>query len=225
MTDKFEELEELFESSTIKPTFELVHIILALFLFGENPDGIGRYRLRKNLLIGSGTARSLVRKLKEKINFITVEDNIRKGHILTEEGLNYLKKIKRKIPLLEKAEPKVLKDIIIKNEGIHAYFCLVKDAAEKVKSGIEQRDAAIKVGASGATCLLFNGESLQYPSSSVPPQNREELKLNNSIKNYFETKVSHYNTELKKDDVILIGLGESPEKARLAALNSALTLI
>jgi hypothetical protein len=221
----FEELEELFESSTIKPTFELVHVILALFLFGENPDGIGRYRLRKNLLIGSGTARSLVRKLKEKIHFITVEDNIRKGHILTEEGLSYLKKIKKKIPLLEKAEPKVLKDIIIKNEDIHAYFCLVKDAAENVESGIEQRDAAIKVGGSGATCLLYNGEALQFPSSSVPPQNREDLKLNNSIKNYFETKVSHYNTELQKNDVILIGLGESSEKARLAALNSALTLI
>jgi predicted transcriptional regulator len=222
----FEELEELFESSTIKPTFEKVHVILALFLFGKNPDGIGRYRLRKNLLIGSGTARSLVKKLKEKVNFITVvEENIRKGHILTEKGLDYLKRIKKTIPLLEKAEPKVLKDIIIRNEDIHAYFCLVKGAAKKVSSGIEQRDAAIKVGASGATCLLYKGNNLQYPSSPIPPQNSEELKLNDKIKNYFETKVSNFNTELEKDDVIIIGLGETPEKARLAALNSALTLM
>lgn len=222
----FEELEEVFESSTIKPTFEVVHIILALFLFGKNPDGIGRYRLRKNLLIGSGTARSLVKKLKEKVNFITVvEENIRKGHILTEKGLNYLKKIKKTIPLLEKAEPKVLKDVIIKNENIHAYFSLVKDAAGNVESGIEQRDAAIKVDASGATCLIYNGKDLQYPSTSAPPQNTDELKLNDTIKNYFETKVSNYNTELEKDDVLIIGLGETPEKARLAALNSALTLI
>jgi len=222
----FEELEELFESSTIKPTFEKVHIILALFLFGKNPDGIGRYRLRKNLLIGSGTARSLVKKLKEKVNFITVvEENIRKGHILTEKGLDYLKMIKKTIPLLEKTEPKVLKDIIIRNEDVHAYFCLVKGAAKKVNSGIEQRDAAIKVGASGATCLLYNGNNLQYPSSPIPPQNSEALKLNDKIKNYFETKVSNFNTELENDDVIIIGLGETPERARLAALNSALTLM
>lgn len=221
----FEELEELFESSTIKPTFELVHIILALILFGKNPDGIGRYRLRQNLLIGSGTARSLVKKLKEKANFIDVEEeNIRKGHVLTEEGVNYLRKIRKKIPLLEKAEPRILKDIIIKNENINSYFCLVKNAAGNVRSGIEQRDAAIKVGASGATCLIYNGKDLQYPPSSIPPQNIEDLKLNDSIKNYFETKLSNYNTQLQKDDVIIIGLGENAEKARLAALNSALTL-
>ncbi len=222
----FEELKELFKSSTIQPTFELVHIILALFLFGENPEGIGRYRLRKNLLIGSGTSRSLVKKLKEKVNFITVvEENIRKGHILTEEGVAYLKKIKKKIPLLEKVEPKSLKDIIINREGIHAYFCLIKDAADYVESGIEQRDAAIKLGAFGATCLLYDGKDLQFPSSSIPPQDSEELKLRPSIKNYFEIKISNQNAELEKNDVIIIGLGESSEKARLAALNSALTLI
>ena len=36
----FQELNELFESTTIKPTFEKVHIILALFIFGENLEGI-----------------------------------------------------------------------------------------------------------------------------------------------------------------------------------------
>jgi len=84
----FQELDELFESATIKPTFEKVHIVLALFIFGENREGIGRYRLQKELLIGSGTSRSLIRKLKDKVGFITVpkedakskSETQRKGH-------------------------------------------------------------------------------------------------------------------------------------------------
>ena len=84
----------MFESPTIKPSFEKVHVILALFIFDENKDGIGRYRLQKELLIGSGTARSLIRKLNETINFITVLSD-EKGHILTKIGLNFVKKLKK----------------------------------------------------------------------------------------------------------------------------------
>ena len=94
-----EELNILFESETIKPTFEYVHIILSLYIFGENSEGIGRYRLQKELNIGSGTARSLITKLKEKSNFIKVMgDNNRKGHILTNKGQNFLLRLKEKIP-------------------------------------------------------------------------------------------------------------------------------
>ena len=68
----FEELDPLWHSPTIKPSFELVHVILALFIFEENEEGIGRYRLQKELSIGSGTAKSLIIKLKKDLNFIMV---------------------------------------------------------------------------------------------------------------------------------------------------------
>ena len=97
MSKFLEELADLYKSDTIKPTFEDVHVILALFIFGENRNGIGRYRLEKELLIGKGTAKSLITRLNKKINFISVLDgNIRKGHVLTEKGEIYLKKIKKK---------------------------------------------------------------------------------------------------------------------------------
>ncbi len=60
MIDENNLLNELFKSSTIKPTFERVHVILALYIFGENPQGIGRYKLKSDLDIGSGTSRSLI---------------------------------------------------------------------------------------------------------------------------------------------------------------------
>ena len=87
----FDELDTLFQSPTIKPSFEKVHVILALFIFEEYKDGIGRYRLQNELQIGSGTAKSLIIKLNKTINFITVLTDDR-GHILTKPGLNFLKK-------------------------------------------------------------------------------------------------------------------------------------
>ena len=222
MLDK---LNELFESSTIKPTFDYVHIILALIMFGKNPEGIGRYRLQKELMIGSGTARSLIKKLNEIGNFITISDqNKRRGHILTEKGLEFLKKIKKKIPLLEKGDLKILKDIIIENKNAYAYFCLIKKASTKLKSGIEQRDAAIKVNGSGATCLIYYDNVLKLPSSPIL-ENKEVLNLSTNLQKYFKIRISDNNAELEGGDVIIIGLGDTQEKARLAALNSALTLI
>jgi len=223
----FEELDSLFQSPTIKPSFEKVHVILALFIFEENKEGIGRYRLQKELSIGSGTARSLIKKLNETINFIKVltDENVRKGHILTKIGFEFVNKLKNKIPLIEVGDPAALKDIIIKSEGNSSYFCLVRNATNKISNGIEQRDAAIKIGGVGATCLLYNGSELIFPSHVFSENGKEQIRVNDNIFKYFHTLINSKNSQLKENDVIIIGLGENPEKARLAALNAALTTL
>jgi len=219
------ELKPLFESLTIKPTFDYVHIILSLFIFGENPAGIGRYRLKDELQIGSGTAKSLVKKLKDVSEFIVVPDEgERKGHVLTAKGHKFFAKIKKKIPLLEKADLTFLKDIIIEPENVNPYFCLVKNATKKIKNGIEQRDAAIKVNGSGATCLVYNGKDMIFPSKFVNNSSEEQKKINKKTLKYFTSKIEKAKVLFEKDDVIIIGLGESPQISRLAALNAALTL-
>ncbi len=224
------ELEPLFESRTIKPTFEYVHVLLALFIFGENSEGIGRYRLREELQIGSGTAKSLFKKLKDVSKFIMVPSGEmgsnseiqRRGHVLTEKGYKFLTKIKKKIPLLEKADLKFLKEIIIELENANPYFCLVKNAATNIKNGIEQRDAAIKINGSGATCLIYNGKEIYFPSKINNLDERE--KVNQDTFNYFKTQMDETNVELEPNDVIIIGSGNNPQKSRLATLNAALTL-
>ncbi|MHA1913176.1 MAG: DUF4443 domain-containing protein [Promethearchaeota archaeon] len=222
----FEEIEALFVSSTIKPTFKQVHIILALFIFDENPEGIGRYRLQKELLIGEGTAKSLIKKLNEKVQFITVADKkIRKGHVLTDVGVKYLTKIKQSIPIISTGEPSILKNLIIDAERIYSYFCLIKSVSHKITNGIDQRDAAIKVNGSGATCLVFNGKELRFPSKSNEESVNEGIILNKTLSSYFESQLSERNIKLEKDDVIAIGSGITPQKARLATLNAALTLL
>ncbi|MBY9020573.1 MAG: hypothetical protein KGD67_05910 [Candidatus Lokiarchaeota archaeon] len=227
------ELDSLFESPTIKPTFDYVHIILSLFLFGENTEGIGRYRLQKELQLGAGTVKSLFNKLKTKTKFIIVpsegEFNIgelqRRGHVLTKKGLGFLIKIKNKIPILKKADLEFLKDIVIKQEDVNSYFCLVKKASTNLSDGIEQRDAAIKVNGSGATCLVFDGINLFFPSKTKLKDDKTSFKINPKTLKYFKSEIEETKVKMEKDDVIIIGSGDNYPKARLATLNAALTLI
>jgi len=222
----FEELDSLLESPTIRPTFEKVHVILALFIFAENREGIGRYRLQKELLIGEGTAKSLIKKLNKDISFIMVTtETKRKGHTLTQEGIDYLQRIKKIIPIIKECETSLLKEIIIEAERIFTYFGLVKNAINKITDGVSQRDAAIKVDGFGATCLVYNGEKLVFPSKKPLINIEADMIVNDSLYRFFKSGLSLESVKLEKNDVIAIGSGDSPQKARLATLSAALTLI
>lgn len=227
------DLHAMFESNTIKPTFNHAHILLSLLIFENHPQGIGRYRLKEELLIGMGTARSLITRLKDKVDFIKVsggkdqngQPKNRLGHILTEKGMRFLERVKMKIPLLIRGDLEVLKEIIIEAERNYPFICVVKQGESKIKYGMEQRDAAIKVDGSGATCLVFNGDHFVFPAStSVKNQDLKE-KTNKNIEDYFKNLIPSTNSTLEKGDVFIIGLGDEPKKARLASLNAALTLI
>jgi len=220
-----EELDAVFNSPTIKPSYELAHVILALIIFGENDTGIGRYRLEKELSIGSGTAKSLVKRLSKPSKFITIlnDENKRRGHVLTEKGQKFLQKIKSKIPLIEQGDLSLLKDIIIESQEVDPYFCLIKNAAKDISSGIEQRDAAIKIGGTGATCLSYDGKYFIFPQKLR--SEKDEMMINERIQEYFKNKIQESNASLNKDDIIIIGLGLESNIARLSALNAALTLI
>ncbi|KKM10865.1 hypothetical protein LCGC14_1721660 [marine sediment metagenome] len=222
----FEELNELFQSSTSKPTFETVHVILAIFIFGENLKGIGRYSLAKELLLGEGSAKTLLRRLKEQIKFISlIENEKRKGHVLTRLGLEYLSKIRKFIPIIKRGEISVLKNVVVKPENGNIYFCLVKKVNTKITDGVAQRDAAIKINGSGATCLVFNGSSLVFPSKFFALGERDLIVLDSNILRYFNSQIMRQGLNLEIEDIIIVGSGENPQKARLATLNAALTLL
>lgn len=225
------ELDVLFESDTIKPTFSHVHIFLSLLIFDENPNGLGRYRLKEELLIGSGTARSLIEKLKNKIKFIDViredgsKSNRRSGHVLTKKGMEFLNKFKQNVPFLIAGDLDVLKDIIIESEKNISTICLVKNGSNKMRYGVEQRDAAIMAAGSGATCLEFDGENLNFPIPSSSQGKNEKESVSEKVQNYLIDIVSKAGSNLVKGDVIIIGLGSDFKRSRLASLNAALTLI
>lgn len=220
------ELNDMFKSDTIKPTFEYVHIVLALYIFDENPAGIGRYRIKEELLIGSGTAKSLIEKLNKKIKFISVlDENIRKGHVLTKKGRRFLENFKKKIPILIEGDISILKEIIIESENSSVYICQVKSSAKKLTNGIGQRDAAIKIDGKGASCIIFNGKEFTFELDKSLDENKDQMIVNEDVQNYFKKLISNSNSNIEKNDVIILGLGKNAKLARLAALNAGLTLI
>jgi hypothetical protein len=99
--------------------------------------------------------------------------------------------------------------------GKFNYAVLVKDIAYNIRSGIEQRDAAIKLGAVGATTLIFKNGRLLMPNT------REDLLRNNpKIHSLIIKKL-----EPKDNDVIIIGSSENKKTAELAAKSAALHTI
>ena len=170
--------------------------------------------------------------MKDIINFIIVPSEgelnagelQRRGHVLTQKGLKFLTKIKKKIPLLKKANLDYLKDIIIKQEQLNSYFCLVKNASTMINDGVDQRDAAIKVNGSGATCLVYDGVNLLFPTKKVFSSEEDITKINTATLNYFMSEIEEARSKIEKNDVIIIGSGENFQTARLATLNAALTI-
>jgi hypothetical protein len=231
--NEFNELDILFDSQTIRPSFDYVHVLLSILLYGENPEGFGRYRLENELLIGSGTSKSLVKRLRENGKYIKVpeqnkknnQDLKRKGHVLTEKGLDLLTKIKKKFPILKEADTEFLKEIIIDSMGAFSFFCLIKNAVQNLGDGIAQRDAAIMIGGSGTTCLVYNGNKVIFPDDYAVNERDIRIPINQDIQTYFKAKIINSNVIFERGDVIIIGLGDNLKKARLAALNAALSLI
>ncbi|MFX1503644.1 MAG: DUF4443 domain-containing protein, partial [Promethearchaeota archaeon] len=87
------------------------------------------------------------------------------------------------------------------------------------------RDAAIKIGGDGATCLLYNGKSLIFPSHMLSKNQNEQSKVKDNNFEYIRILFNKKNSELLENDVVIIGLGKTFERARLAVLNAALTLL
>jgi hypothetical protein len=97
--------------------------------------------------------------------------------------------------------------------GEFNYVVLLKQFGFAIKSGIEQRDAAIKMGALGATTLLFKDDKFVIPSTNYDSL-RKELHIAGLL-------IEKLNPE--NGDVIIIGSATEDERtAELAAKNAAL---
>ena len=71
----------------------------------------------------------------------------------------------------------------------------MRDCANKLGTGIEARDAAIKIGGYGVTCLVLSEGQLQFPKEKVP--------IDRDIQEALAKLLT-----LEEGDVIIIGAGE-----------------
>ena len=181
-------------------TYGVIHVLKALELIGSRV-GVGRQQLARELRIGEGSARTLIRRLRDE-GLIEVE---RGGMRLTERGrgiLSYFQGLMRSMSV-----PSTPSTVSEKN-----YAVLVRGAAPLIRFGVEQRDAALLAGARGATTLIYDGENFHMPG----------------LKREVEPELSKLLREgLKPEagDVIIIGTAEEEWAAEMGAKAAALDLI
>jgi predicted transcriptional regulator len=185
------------------PSFAEAHVVEAL----EDINGlgaVGRLRLSRDLDLGEGETRTLVRHLKNE-GLIEVS---RQGISLAEAGRKLLSDL-RTVLSEQVAIPSTPLTVGSFNVAVR-----VAGMKNSVKYGLEQRDAAIKAGAKGATTLIFTKKQL------VMPGTEEDMSKSGSSIIAALSKLS-----LKEGDVIIIGSADEKIKAELGAKTAALELL
>lgn len=186
------------------PTFSEVHIIKALETINVE-EAVGRIKLSKTLELGEGATRTLVKHLRNE-GIIEIS---RSGIVLSDAGRRLLSALRSKIG----GEMEVPKSSL--TVGSFNVAVLIRDEADMVTYGLEQRDAAIKAGASGATTLVFSHNRLAMPGIS------EDIFQN--IKSIHDMLISELKPE--ENDVIIIGSADDRLTAEFGAKAAVLELL
>ncbi len=199
-------LERIVPQKTIgpSPAFTVFDVVKMLETIAES-GSIGRGSLSRKLEIGEGTTRTLISRLK-KAQLMTIS---RKGCVLTEKGTQVWTQIKALIPVTLRIGDNEL------TFASHNIAILVKSRATEVNKGLEQRDAAVRIGASGANTLVFKDSKLVLPTLS-----------DDAAKDY--PKAFNQIMQLLKpaeNDVVIVSCGTSLKAAEYGALAASWTLL
>ncbi|MGD1837773.1 MAG: DUF4443 domain-containing protein [Nitrososphaeraceae archaeon] len=188
-----------------KLSFDFAHVFKTLQLAKKN-GRISRDMLKKELLLGEGSIKTLIKYLKQTEIIKTTNG----GTVLTTKGENLIAQLLSCIPY----ESNIPKSSITLGKFNHAI--LVKNASNAIKFGIEQRDEAIKSGAIGATTLIFKNNKFLIPSSNYNVLDKEP-QIHRTL---FE------KLKPENNDIIIIGSdNQSKKNAELASKNAAIFTI
>jgi predicted transcriptional regulator len=184
-------------------TFSMFHIFYALELMAAKP--IGRNKLAEKLNVGEGAIRTIISRLKDGGLIVTSKEGCR----LTEKGKDVWEKIEEIFPKRVEIERTPL------TTAEYNYAFLVKNSGHKVKSGIEQRDAAIMGGARRAVVIVSKNGHLMIESVSK------------SIQKDFPEASNKIFKDLKpeENDVIVIAGADNPLKAKRGAFAASWVLL
>jgi len=185
-------------------SFDLVHVFKTMQMMSDN-NRISRSIMMQELGLGEGSIKTLVKHLK----IHGLVENSNAGMWLTNKG----EVLYTKLHILIPRETDITKCSVALGKFNHAI--LLKNMAHNIKSGIEQRDAAIKAGAVGATTLIYRNERLVLPGTG------EDLMRNDQkIHSLIMEKLSP-----EQNDVIIIGSSQNKKIAEMAAKSAALYTI
>jgi hypothetical protein len=185
------------------PLFTELDLTRAIEIIGS--EYVGRNKLSTRLDLGEGTTRTLINRLL-KARLIKTS---KLGCELTGRGHSILNELNAKLGTKKRVAQSSI------TVGHYNFGILVKGAANRIKSGIEQRDAAVRAGANGAVTLVVKRGELVMPPPARPIT-REQESVARAIKEAFEP---HEN------DVIIIAGGDSEQFAEKGAMAAAWILM
>ena len=184
------------------PSFAEAHVIKALEEIALQ-GSVGRMKLSRNLKLGEGETRTLIKHLKSE-GLIEVSKS---GISISTSGRKLLSGLRASVS--EAIEiPSTPLTVGPLNVALR-----VRRAEEFIKCGLEQRDAAIMAGAKGATTLVFTKNRLTMPGT-----------MEDISKNYPQILSSLSEVGLEEGDVVIIGSADELIKAELGAKTAALEL-
>lgn len=183
------------------PSYKTEHTIRALFLIKDRR--VGRKKLVKELGIGEGSVRTLLKKLKNQ----GLVSSVKQGHTLTEKGLSQVNTLLNKFTQPEKFESYDLAC------GSPKMMTVVHETSWKIKKGVNQRDTAVKAGADGALILVYKNNEISFPSDE---QGLEELS---------ETGKKLNGIDLREGDVIVVAFAGDESSAENGVLAIAAELV
>jgi len=198
-------LKQLAEQKAAGPTpsFTELHLAKAIETIGR--ERIGRLGLSERLGLGEGATRTLIERLLEA-RLVKIS---KRGCELTANGSLILKELSSKLGPIARVSKSPI------TIGPYDFGILVRKAANKVSSGIEQRDAAVRAGAKGAVTLVFKDHRLLMPPA-------DELKIKNS-RDAIEKILKNFRPA--EGDVIIIAGADSEKNAEEGARAAAWTLL
>jgi hypothetical protein len=177
------------------PLFQPFHILKALWCLKESP--LSRKDLSMKIGIGEGSTR----KLLEYMETEGWASSSRKGIILGEGGADLLESLGFRATEVEAGSLTV---------GDKDFGICLGECVDKVSNGIEQRDEAMKVGALGATTLVFRNGTLTL-SDGFDIEAAEPVISQTLIRAF----------DLSETDVLILGSAPSVELAQNGAFAAA----
>ncbi|HKR73774.1 MAG TPA: DUF4443 domain-containing protein [Candidatus Nitrosocosmicus sp.] len=169
-------------------SFNSSHVFKTLQLI-DREAYVSRLLLIKELQLGEGSIKTLIKHLKMEKLIITTN----KGTTMSERGRKIFEEMSKFIC----AETQIPKSSI--SISVFNYAILLRFVKYAIKQGVEQRDAAIKMGAKGATTLVYKDGKFLIPGTKY-----NALKDEREIEKILKAKLNPVN-----DDIIIIASDDS----------------
>jgi len=186
-----------------RAVFSEVHVLKAILVVGTE-GAVGRGKLGSLVGLGQGEVRTLIKRLKENDLIVIQPDGCR----LSRKGEREFQRLREKIPWSSRVEARSL------GIGTQCAAVLVRGAGRSVRKGIEQRDAAVRVGAIGAFTALFANGRFTIPGEGTDCEKDGPRGLWSAAR----------AEAPREGDVLIVVSADSDEAAELGTLAAALTL-